>query len=272
MTGSLINKRNKIYVVLNVYDEFGKRHRKWILTDLTVKSGKKERDKVLRDIIAQYENIPQIAATKLLFADYVKVWLNEAKIKVDKVTYQHYENDANNHIIPYFKLHKTKLVDVTRQVLQSYFNQKHESGNLKTGGGLSAKSLRHHKNIIHQTLELAVLNNYIAENPCKSLTLPKLERNVYDFFTLEETKSFLQTVKNERLYPLYYLTAVYGLRRSEVLGLKWDSVDLKGKKLIIKHTRTRANEVIEKDKTKTKSSLRSFPLSAKFSAICEVFR
>lgn len=54
---------------------------------------------------------------------------------------------------------------------------------------------------------------------------------------------------------------LYGLRRSEVLGIKWDSIDLKAKKLTIQHTRTRCNEIIEKDRTKTKSSLRSFPLS-----------
>lgn len=260
MTGSLQIKNGKYYAVLNLHID-GKRKQKWVNTNLPENCGKKEREKAFRDILSQYESTPQLYTSKLLFADYVKLWLNEAKIKVDKVTYQHYENDANNHIIPYFENHKIKLTNVNRQILQNYFNEKHESGNLKTHKGLSAKSLRHHKNIIHQTLELAVINNIIIENPCKNITLPKLERNVYDFFNLEETKQFLKSVKRERLYPLYYLTAVYGLRRSEVLGLKWDSIDIDNKKLTIKHTRTRANEIIEKDKTKTKSSLRSFPLT-----------
>ena len=259
MTGSLQLKNGKYYAVLNLIID-GKRKQKWVNTNLPESCGKKEREKVLRDIISQYENNPQITYSKITFAEYVKVWLKESKIKVDKVTYQHYEADAQNHIIPYFESKKIKLVDVTRQVLQSYINEKHECGNLKTGGGLSAKSLRHHKNILHQTLELALVNNHIAENPCKNLTMPKLERNVYEFFNLEETKAFLVAVKNERLYPLYYITAVYGLRRSEVLGLKWDSIDINNKRLTIKHTRTRAKEIIEKDKTKTKSSMRSFPL------------
>ncbi|MCD7872701.1 MAG: site-specific integrase, partial [Clostridiales bacterium] len=169
--------------------------------------------------------------------------------------------EANNHIIPYFENSKIKLVDINRQSLQDYFNTKYENGRLDGKGGLSAKTLRHHKNIIHQTLELAVMNKIILSNPCKNITLPKIEKNTYEFFNLKETKMFLNAVKNEQLYPLYLFTALYGLRRSEALGIKWDSIDIEAKRLTIQHTRTRCNEIIEKDKTKTKSSLRSFPLS-----------
>lgn len=260
MTGSLQLKNGKYYAVLNLKID-GKRKQKWIDTTLTSKSGKKERDKKLREILAEYEGLADIPTCNTYFSEYIKVWLAEAKIKVDKVTYQHYENDAKNHIIPYFKNKKTKLINVNRQVLQTYFNEKFENGRLDGKGGLSAKTLRHHKNLIHQTLELAVINKLIFENPCQNITLPKLQRNVYDFFNLQETINFLVAVKNERLYPLYYLTALYGLRRSEILGLKWDSIDFTNKRLTIKHTRTKVNEIIEKDKTKTKTSLRSFPLN-----------
>lgn len=260
MTGSLQIKNNKYYAVLNLKIN-GKRKQKWIDTELTVKSSKKERDKKLREIITYYENNTQLLTSNIKFSDYIKIWLSEAKIKVDQVTYEHYKNDVENHISPYFDDLGINLIDVNRQVLQDYFTEKYENGRLDGKGGLSAKTLRHHKNIIHQTLELGVLNNIISTNPCNKITLPKIERNVYEFFNLEETISFLNAVKNERLYALYYITAIYGLRRSEVLGLKWDSIDINNKKLTIQHTRTKCNEIIEKDKTKTKSSLRSFPLS-----------
>lgn len=261
MTGSLQLKNGKYYAVLNLKID-GKRKQKWIDTTLTTKSGKKEREKKLREILQEFEGYSENPTCNTCFSNYVKIWLAEAKIKVDKVTYQHYENDANNHIIPYFKNLGVKLVEIERQTIQDYINFKSENGRLDgKEGGLSAKTLRHHKNIIHQTLELARINKLIIENPCKNITLPKLERNVYDFYNLQETINFLTTVKNEPLYPLYYLTAIYGLRRSEVLGLKWDSIDFSNKLITIKHTRTKVNEIIEKDKTKTKTSLRSFPLS-----------
>lgn len=259
MSGSVQIKNGKYYVVINIYVD-GKRIQKWVSTNLPVGCAKKVLNKAYRDILHQYENYYEFNNSTVLFYEYVPIWLKEAKIKVDPVTYQHYENDAYNHIIPYFKEHKIKLKDINRQILQDYFNEKRENGNLKTHKGLSAKTLRHHKNIIHQTLELAVINNVITENPCKNISLPKRERKVYDFYNLEELHTFFKTVKEEPLYPLYYFTAIFGLRRSEVLGLKWDSIDFANKRLTIKYTRTKANEIIEKDKTKTKSSLRSFPL------------
>ncbi len=260
MTGNLQIKNGKYYAVLNLKVD-GKRKQKWVNMNLSEKCSKKERDKKFRDILNQYEINPQLNNSTVLFSEYVTMWLKEAKIKVDTVTYQHYENDANNHIIPYFKNSKTKVIDINRQILQDYFNTKFENGRLDGKGGLSAKTLRHHKNIIHQTLELAVMNKIILSNPCNNITLPKVEKNTYKFFNLEEIKQFLNAVKNEPLYLLYLFTALYGLRRSEVLGIKWDSIDINAKRLTIQHTRTRCNEIIEKDKTKTKSSLRSFPLS-----------
>ncbi|MBQ8981796.1 MAG: site-specific integrase [Eubacterium sp.] len=260
MTGSLQLKNGTYYVVVNLYVD-GKRKPKWVNTHLKENCGKRELDRKYREILAEYENAPKVEKSSVKFSDYIQIWLAECKIKVDEVTYQHYRADTNNHIYPYFKNLDIKLVDVDRQTLQTYFTEKHEHGRMDGKGGLSAKTLKHHKNIIHQTLELAVLNELIPFNPCNKLTLPKVERNTYNFYNLNETKEFLTAVKNEPLFTLYYVTAVYGLRRSEVLGLKWDSIDLENERLTIKHTRTRCDTIIEKDKTKTKSSLRSFPLS-----------
>lgn len=63
------------------------------------------------------------------------------------------------------------------------------------------------------------------------------------------------------MFPLIYFTVLFGLRRSEVLGLKWDSVDFERKLITIKHTVVRYSEIIEKDKTKTEASYRSYPLT-----------
>ena len=60
---------------------------------------------------------------------------------------------------------------------------------------------------------------------------------------------------------------MYGLRRSEVLGLQWDSINLEEKLLTIKHTVVKVTQVVEKDKTKNASSYRSFPLTPDAQAI-----
>ena len=70
----------------------------------------------------------------------------------------------------------------------------------------------------------------------------------------------MQKIKDEEIYPVIYTTIFYGLRRSEVCGLKWDSIDFKNKTVTIKHTVVRFSDVIEKDTTKTESSRRTYPL------------
>ena len=81
-----------------------------------------------------------------------------------------------------------------------------------------------------------------------------------NFYSEKQINELLTAAKDEPLYPVIKLTAVYGLRRSEVLGLKWDSVDFESGTLVIKHTVTKVTKTVEKDKTKNKSSHRSFPL------------
>lgn len=261
MTGSLQQKNGKYYAVINLTDQNGKRKQKWICTSLTSKSGKKEKERVLREVLSQFDCRTNAYTTDVLFSDYVTVWLQEIKIKVDNVTYQHYEAEANTHIIPYFKENPVKLVNMDRRKIQCYINEKYENGKLDGSGGLSPTTLKHHRNVINQTLNLAVKNGAILSNPCQFVTMPQTERYNYQFFTLDEINTFLNAIKEERLYPLYVVTATYGLRKSEVLGIKWDSIDFSNKTLTIKHTRVEGHTVVEKDKTKNQSSYRSFPMS-----------
>lgn len=260
MTGSLQTKHGSIFVVLNTNID-GQRKQKWIKTDLTAKSGKRECEKVLRETLSQYEHNELLITSNILFSEYILVWLNEAKIKVDEVTYLHYQEVVNSQILPYFKEINIKLIDVNRSVLQKYFTEKFENGRIDGKGGLSSTTLKHHRNIINQVMNLAVKNNLLLQNPCQYVTMPKSERYNYDFYNLEEINEFLNSIKDERLYPLYFVTIAFGLRRSEVLGIKWDSIDLNNKKLTIKHTRVDSYKVIEKDSTKNQSSYRSYPLN-----------
>lgn len=166
MTGSLQSKNGKYYVVVNLTDMNGKRKQKWIATNLTSKSGKKEREKVKREVLSQFDNNSKLFTSDVLFSDYVELWLKEIKIKVDAVTYQHYEAEARTHIIPFFRSAGVKLVDMDRQAIQNYVNFKFERGRLDGKGGLSATTLKHHRNVINQTLNLAVFNDLISKNPC----------------------------------------------------------------------------------------------------------
>lgn len=261
MTGSLQQKNGKYYAVINVKDKNGHRKPKWVRTGLKVKGNKKKAEKFLRDTIKEYEAKEGLISTDTLFSDFVLHWLKLKKPSVDEVTYQGYETLANAHIVPYFKAKKIKLCDINRNDIQLYIDEKSINGRRDGKGGLSAKSVKSHIVVIKQVLKEAVKSGFIASNPSDFVTLPKVQRYDANFYNVEQISQMLTALKDEPLYPLIYFTVIYGLRRSEVLGLKYDSVDFFNNTLTIKHTVVRFSELVEKDSTKNTSSYRSYPLT-----------
>ncbi len=260
MTASLQIKSNKYYVVLNTTQN-GKRKQKWISTGLTVKGNKKKAEQFMRELLAKETAVTNKPKSNLLFSDAVRRWLQEARLRVDEVTMQGYESHATGHILPYFDSLGIKLVDVDRAVLQAYISAKSACGRKDGCGGLSPVSLRQHKNVLFQTLKMAVRDGLIPSNPCEQVILPQATRYQSSFYSAAQLNSLPDVTKGERLHPLIYITSIYGLRRSELLGLKWDSIDFERHTLTICHTVAKVTKVVEKDKTKNASSFRSFPLT-----------
>ncbi len=266
MTGSLQVKNGKFYMVLNTYEN-GKRKVKWIATGLDERGNKRKAEQMLRETLLTYE--PQKPSAEMLFADCVRQWLGVIIRKVDTVTYQGYEVLANTHILPHFDGNRLKLREITAATLQSFFDEKATNGRKDGNGGLSPASLRRLKNIINQTLNEAVKSGLLSTNPCQFVTLPKEEQYQAQFYTASQMQTLFEAIKDDPLAPLVRIAALYGLRRSELLGLQWDSIDFEAGLLTIKHTVSKVTKTVAKDKTKNASSHRSFPLTPAARAIFE---
>ena len=259
MTGSLQVKNGKYYVVLNIYEN-GKRKVKWISTGLDAKGNKRKAEQLFRETLLKYEQEEKRVQSDVLFSEYIRHWLTKIANRVDAVTVQGYTLLVNRHILPYFDRSGVKLVKVTRKMLQDFLDEKSQNGRLDGKGGLSPKSVREIKNLVHQVLNEAVRDELIDTNPCTLIVLPPSQPPAAKFYTVEQLNALLTAARDEPLYPLIRTAIVYGLRRSELLGLKWDSIDFDNNALHIRHTVVKVTEVVEKDKTKSKSSRRSFPL------------
>lgn len=259
MTGSLQVKNSKYYIVLNTYEN-GKRKPKWISTGLAEKGNKRKAEQLLREKLAEYERSLSGAPCDILFADYIRLWMKLAQKRVDAVTFQGYELMTKAQVLPYFDNLGVRLDEVTREVLQAYFDEKATCGRKDGKGGLSPSSLRQYKNILNQTLNEAVKNRLIPSNPCQLVELPRKERYHSSHYNESQLKTLFDAIKGDPLEYLVQITALLGLRRSEVLGLKWDCIDLDAGLLTIQHTVTKVTKAVAKDKTKNASSYRSFSL------------
>ena len=260
MTGSLAVKNGKYYAILNVYEN-GKRKKKWISTNLPEKGNKRKADQFLREKLAEYERMEGIVRSDVRFSDYIRIWLEQIARTVDPVTMQGYQVLADGHILPYFDNTGVSLSNVNHSIIQHYIDFKHKNGRLDGKGGLSPRSLKLHKNIINQTLNLAVQNKLLPSNPCQFVVLPQSVRYESSFYNDKQLKELFVALQNDPMLPLVKITALYGLRRSELLGLQWDSIDFERKTMTIRHTVAKVTEVVAKDKTKNASSRRTFPLT-----------
>ena len=260
MTGSLQVKNGKYYMVLNGVEN-GKRKQRWVSTGLTEKGNRRKAERLLREKLAEEERkAPSGEATNILFTDYLQRWLALSEQRVDEVTMQSYRMLSLRHVLPWFQERRLTLSAVSRKVIQEFLDEKGRCGRLDGKGGLGPKSLRELKNVLNQTLNEAVREELLTVNPCNLLRLPPKETSRAQFYTSEQLNALLTAVKEEPLYPLIRTAVVYGLRRSELLGLKWDSLDFENDTLAIRHTVVKVYSTVAKDKTKTKSSYRSFPL------------
>ena len=190
MTGSLQIKNNKYYIVLNDYVN-GKRKQKWVKTELPIKGNKRKAEQLLRETLQQQEQQSGIVRSDVTFSDYVRVWLSQVKRRVDEVTYQGYEILANGHILPYFDASGVKLQEVNRHHLQAYIDEKAASGRKNGKGGLSARSLRLHKNILNQALTEAVKADLLPANPCQYVDLPSVQRYEAHYYTAQQLQELL---------------------------------------------------------------------------------
>lgn len=236
MTGSLQTKNEKFYIVLNDMVN-GKRKQRWIATGLTVKGNKRKAEQLLREKLAEEMQKAPLPVSNMRLSDCIRHWLTRVQRRVDEVTYLGYLHTAEKQVLPYFDASGLTLRDCTVKALQAYFDEKSNGGRLDGKGGLSAKTMRHHRNIIRQALAEAVKEGLMTNNPCDYVELPRHERYEPAFYSAEQLQKLFDVMKDDPMLPLVKITALYGLRRSEVLGLKWDSVDFDNNCLLIRHTR-----------------------------------
>ena len=129
---------------------------------------------------------------------------------------------------------------------------------------VSPKTIRHFMIVVRQTLVYACRHGYAKENPCNLVVLPKMIKREPTILSEKQLGKFFEIIKDDPMFPLIYVTVFLGLRRSEALGLKWDSIDFDARTVTIKHTvvKSETKRIIEQDTTKTASSHRVYPLTS----------
>ena len=261
VAGHLQEKNDFYYIVLSYKDADGKRKTKWEATGLSVKRNKKKAEALLLERRRNFM-VPTAPAEirlddDILFSDFMLKWLEVTKSTVQITTYASYQGMVERVIVPYFRKRNIKLVDLKATDLQDFYNKQLER--------VKANSVIHYHANIHKALKYAVKIDLIPTNPADKVERPKKNEFKGSYYSADEIHALTEVAEGTKLEIPILLASFYGLRRSEVLGLKWEAINFKDKLVSINH------KIIEvevngkfvpvgEDVLKTKSSIRTLPL------------
>lgn len=265
VAGHLQEKNGMFYVVLN----YRERKTPWISTNLPVKGNKKRAENFMMDVRRNFvpPNVQRIEEREamqkgdILFTDFLLKWLRVAKSTVKLTTYASYEMMATRIIIPYFETLNIKLKELTTEDIQEFYSAQLER--------VSANTVIHYHAVIHRALKYAVKIKTIQSNPAVNVERPRKEKFIGSFYDKKEINTLFDIIQGHPLEVAIKLAAFYGLRREEIIGLKWTAIDFENNTLTIQHTVTECNLdgkhiEVASDTAKTDSSLRTMPLVTSF--------
>jgi|GEM_PF-360236 len=245
----------------------------------TVHGKKKDAEKRLREILTAIENGRFVERSRMTLGEYLESWLAGLEGRVEVTSRECYASLCRQHIIP--KLGHVEIQKLTPIKIKNFYVEEQLNGRIgrreSTGnngekpnseqaqaqsGRLSPTTVRHIHMTLNNALNEAVELGLIPDNPCKRVKPPRREKKEAVAWTPDEAVQFLRAIADDRLYALFALALGTGMRRGEILALKWENVDLDNGTVEIKsqRVRTRTMGVIEKD-LKTERSRQVLPIS-----------
>lgn len=216
---------------------------------------KTETRRALRQAMADADRGLVFDADNLGLSEYLDRWLSDSVRDTVKVTtFERYEQITRLHLKP--ALGRLKLKAVTPAHVRSLYREKLE-------GGASPRTVRYIHTTLHKALKQAIADGLISRNVTEAVKPPQITKEEMHPLAPDEVKLLLETAAEDRLEALYILAIHTGLRQGELLGLKWDDVDMETGTLQVRRTLSITEGGPVLSAPKTKGSSRSVQLTSK---------
>ena len=257
ISGHLSAKAGKWYMVLELRTPEGKRIPKWIGTGLPIKGNKHRAEGMLYRKRLEY-SAARGTSGNMLFSEYLEQWIKGRQCELAKATFDSYKAISERRVIQFYASKGITLSALRPADIIAYHQE------LRKRGVSENTVLRHHA-VIHKALEDACYHELIPTNPATRVRRPRKEVYVTKPYTAQECRQLLDSIQGEKLEPILTLAIYTGMRRGELLGLRWGAIDFTENIINVQHEVVRGNvngrtALVAQDKLKRTASLRALPM------------
>jgi len=198
----------------------GKKKRKWH----SFKGTKREAQKESARLIAELDAGRYIEPSKTTVADYFTKWLAHVEPHVSPKTHERYTELLQKNLEPQIG---TKTLSKLRTAdLDESFSTLLSTGRRDGKGGLSPRTVHHVRRVAHKAFAQSVIWDLLSKNPVVATTAPKIERKAMAAYDETQLATMLSAMRKTRMYVPALLAVMCGLRRGEIIALRWKNVDL----------------------------------------------
>ncbi len=227
-------------------DAAGRRRQKWH----SIRGTRRDAERELARLLHEIHTGAYVEPSRMKLSDYLDRWLEDyARPNVSGKTFERYEEIVRLHLKPALGHHELSKLQPIH--LARYYAQALASGRVKGKGGLSARSVLHHHRVLHAALQQAVKWLLLPRNPAEAVDPPRPEHREMRALDEAATAELLRAASSSRLYLPVLLAVTTGLRRGEILGLRWQDIVFENSTLAVRQSleQTRAGLAFKQPKT-----------------------
>jgi len=201
----------------------------------TLEGTKKAVQQRMHELLHTLEQGTYVRPSRLTVAQFLGEWLRDyARPNTAPRTCERYEEIVRVHLIP--ALGSFALLALQPHHIQKYYAQALERGRRDGKGGLSALTVHKHHRILYESLRYGVRQGVLIRNPAEAVTPPHGQSKRPAMVGANRVQLILEAAKETSYYALFFTSAYTGLRRGELLGLRWGDVDLEKSTLSVVQT------------------------------------
>ncbi len=257
MRGHVVRRGKHSWAIVLEQYEGGKRRPKW----LAFRGNKKQAEDRLVELQRQADTGGLILTGKTTVADFLSRWLSDyCEPNVGTKTFEGYKDIVEKRLVPH--LGNTRLMELRPERIQRLYADLLRSGRLDGKGGLSARTVQVYHQCLHRALRTAVEWRLLNTNPADSVRPPRVQHHEITTLDEDDALTVLEAAKSTPYRSLLFLALHTGLRRGELLGLKWMDCDLVRSQIWVSRSLYRRRDGrIDITPPKTKKGRRAVALS-----------